>query len=99
MCSTIHATGVNDNCDQTVLKISLTSAGQALFLTPLIKDGKLDEAKSKSKVGPLGADYEVPGYSGYITVNPQYNSNLFFWFVPSLVSVHVSLIKDAGLEQ
>ncbi|XP_070394210.1 venom serine carboxypeptidase-like isoform X4 [Dermacentor albipictus] len=60
------------------------AAGQALFLTPLIKDGKLDEAKSKSKVGPLGADYEVPGYSGYITVNPQYNSNLFFWFVPSL---------------
>ncbi|XP_049525024.1 LOW QUALITY PROTEIN: venom serine carboxypeptidase [Dermacentor silvarum] len=59
-------------------------AGQPLFLTPLIKEGKLEEAKSKSKVGPLGADREVPGYSGYITVNPQYNSNLFFWFVPSL---------------
>lgn len=58
--------------------------GEALFLTPLIKDGKLDEAKSKSKIGTLGADHEVPGYSGYITVNPQYNSNLFFWFVPSL---------------
>ncbi|KAL3211785.1 hypothetical protein MRX96_036262 [Rhipicephalus microplus] len=58
--------------------------GEALFLTPLIKEGKLDEAKSKSKVGVLGADIEVPGFSGYITVNPQYNSNLFFWFVPSL---------------
>lgn len=58
--------------------------GEALYLTPLIKEGKLDEAKSKSKVGTLGADKEVPGYSGYITVNPQYNSNLFFWFVPSL---------------
>ncbi|KAH7951187.1 hypothetical protein HPB52_006244 [Rhipicephalus sanguineus] len=60
------------------------ATGEALFLTPLIEEGKLDEAKSKSKVGTLGADKEVPGHSGYITVNPKYNSNLFFWFVPSL---------------
>ncbi|KAL1441261.1 hypothetical protein MTO96_008683 [Rhipicephalus appendiculatus] len=63
---------------------STSNEGQRLFLTPLINAGNLEEAKSASKVGPIGADYEVPSYSGYITVNPQYNSNLFFWFVPSL---------------
>ncbi|KAH7951188.1 hypothetical protein HPB52_006245 [Rhipicephalus sanguineus] len=61
-----------------------TNEGERLLLTPLINAGNLEEAKSSSKVGPIGADYEVPSYSGYITVNPQYNSNLFFWFVPSL---------------
>ncbi|KAK8756854.1 hypothetical protein V5799_000446 [Amblyomma americanum] len=58
--------------------------GEPLFLTPLIEAGKLDEAKSLSKVGPIGANFEVPTYAGYITVNPQFNSNLFFWFVPSM---------------
>ncbi|KAH9368052.1 hypothetical protein HPB48_001048 [Haemaphysalis longicornis] len=35
-------------------------------------------------VGPIGADLEVPSYAGFITVNERFNSNLFFWFVPSL---------------
>ncbi|CAH1988623.1 unnamed protein product, partial [Acanthoscelides obtectus] len=26
---------------------------------------------------------DVTSYSGYLTVNKQYNSNLFFWFIPS----------------
>ncbi|XP_049524907.1 venom serine carboxypeptidase-like isoform X2 [Dermacentor silvarum] len=60
------------------------NTGEPLYLTPLIDAGQLCQARSSSKVGPIGADYEVPSYAGYITVNPQYNSNLFFWFVPSL---------------
>ncbi|XP_077483301.1 venom serine carboxypeptidase-like [Amblyomma americanum] len=60
------------------------SDSEPLILTPLIAAGKLDEAKSLSKVGRIGANFEVPSYAGYITVNPQFNSNLFFWFVPSL---------------
>uniref|UniRef100_A0A023GNB7 Carboxypeptidase n=1 Tax=Amblyomma triste TaxID=251400 RepID=A0A023GNB7_AMBTT len=63
---------------------SSSDVGEALFLTPLIEAADLENAKSLSKVGPIGADVEVPGYSGYITVNPTLNSNLFFWFVPSL---------------
>ncbi|KAL1441262.1 hypothetical protein MTO96_008684 [Rhipicephalus appendiculatus] len=58
--------------------------GETLYLTPLIKAGKLERAKSLSKVGCIGADKEVPSYAGYITVNPEFNSNLFFWFVPSV---------------
>ncbi|KAK8756852.1 hypothetical protein V5799_000444 [Amblyomma americanum] len=63
---------------------SSSGVGETLFLTPLIEAGDLENAKSLSKVGPIGADIEVPSYAGYITVNPQLNSNLFFWFVPSL---------------
>jgi len=28
-------------------------------------------------------DYAYNTYSGYITVNPQYNSNIFFWYIPA----------------
>ncbi|KAH8023642.1 hypothetical protein HPB51_015138 [Rhipicephalus microplus] len=58
--------------------------GKTLYLTPFIKAGKLEHAKSLSKVGRIGADKEVTSYAGYITVNPEFNSNLFFWFVPSM---------------
>lgn len=27
----------------------------------------------------------VKSYAGYLTVNKQYNSNLFFWFFPALM--------------
>ncbi|XP_076826848.1 putative serine carboxypeptidase CPVL isoform X2 [Brachyhypopomus gauderio] len=56
--------------------------GKPLFLSPYIEEGKMDEARSLSLVGPLpGAN--VKSYSGYLTVNKNYNSNLFFWFVPA----------------
>lgn len=28
-------------------------------------------------------DYEYDSYAGYITVDPQYNSNIFFWYFPA----------------
>ncbi|KAI4885755.1 hypothetical protein NFI96_011050 [Prochilodus magdalenae] len=41
-------------------------------------------ARKLSLVGPLpGAS--VKSYSGYLTVNKSYNSNLFFWFFPAQV--------------
>ncbi|XP_036438855.1 probable serine carboxypeptidase CPVL [Colossoma macropomum] len=56
--------------------------GKPLFLTPYLEQGKIDEAKKLSLVGPLpGAN--VKSYSGYLTVNKTYNSNLFFWFFPA----------------
>ncbi|XP_077563811.1 venom serine carboxypeptidase-like isoform X2 [Haemaphysalis longicornis] len=55
-----------------------------LFLTPLIRAGCLEEAEALSRVYHLPADVEVPSYAGFITVNAKFNSNLFFWFVPSL---------------
>lgn len=43
----------------------------------------LEEARHRSRVGRLGADWEVPSHAGFITVNKRYNSNIFFWFVPA----------------
>lgn len=79
------ANGAPEGADNTTGVEDIDSASEkALFLTPLIEEGLFDEAKAKSRVGPIGADVEVPGYTGFITVNKQFNSNLFFWFVPSL---------------
>ncbi|XP_063054561.1 probable serine carboxypeptidase CPVL [Engraulis encrasicolus] len=56
--------------------------GKPLFLTPYLEQGNIDEARRLSLVGPLpGAN--VKSYSGYLTVNKKYNSNMFFWFFPA----------------
>lgn len=60
--------------------------GDPLFLTPLIKSGKFEEARSKAKVIGLPNAPEVESYSGYLTVNETINSNMFFWFFPSKVN-------------
>lgn len=51
-----------------------------LILTPLIKAGKLDEAKQLAQVKELPNAPQVDSFSGFLTVNEQYESNLFFWF-------------------
>src|SRR5699024_4540330 len=57
-----------------------------LFLTPYIEAGKLAEGRKLSEVKnlPGGAPF-ISSFSGFLTVNKQYNSNLFFWFFPPLV--------------
>lgn len=57
--------------------------GEALYLTPLIKAGKIDQARSMSKVSDLAPALGIESYSGYFTVNETCNSNMFFWFFPS----------------
>ncbi|CAH2104266.1 unnamed protein product [Euphydryas editha] len=55
--------------------------GTALILTPFIEKGQFDEARKASIVNSklfLGVD----SYSGFITVNKTYNSNIFFWYFP-----------------
>ncbi|XP_070394204.1 venom serine carboxypeptidase-like isoform X1 [Dermacentor albipictus] len=75
-----------ENVAATLAAAEDCSVGETLYLTPLIEAGRLDEAKFLSKVGRIGADHEVPSFAGYITVNPQFNSNLFFWFVPAMTN-------------
>ncbi|XP_021047095.1 probable serine carboxypeptidase CPVL isoform X2 [Mus pahari] len=58
------------------------NAGQPLFLSPYIKNGKIKEGQRKSMVSPFPGMYDK-SYAGYITVNQTYNSNLFFWFFPA----------------
>ncbi|XP_067004606.2 venom serine carboxypeptidase [Anabrus simplex] len=62
---------------------NVAAAGNPLFLTPLIEAGKIKEARSAAKVLPLPGDEGIKSYAGYLTVNKQFNSNLFFWFFPS----------------
>ncbi|XP_031352306.1 venom serine carboxypeptidase-like [Photinus pyralis] len=58
---------------------------EPLILTPLINAGKIKEAQDASEVKFNGFK-NVVSYSGYFTVNEEYNSNLFFWFFPSRTS-------------
>lgn len=56
--------------------------GDPLVLTDLLNDGNEEEARIQSRVNEsefLG----VVSYSGYFTVNEDYDSNLFFWFFPA----------------
>jgi len=59
--------------------------GAPLFLTPLIENGKIEEARAKALVQHKEMG-DISSYSGYLTVNKTYNSNLFFWFFPAMVS-------------
>lgn len=56
--------------------------GKPVFLTPLIEQGKFDDAQKASLVGNLDGT-SLKSYAGFITVNKTYNSNMFFWFFPS----------------
>lgn len=53
-----------------------------MVLSDLIEQGNEDEARKLARVNEsqfLG----VVSYSGFITVNEDYDSNLFFWFFPA----------------
>jgi len=53
-----------------------------LFLSPLIKAGKIDEAREAARVHLEGP--KIESYSGYLTVNrPDCGSNMFFWYFPA----------------
>lgn len=59
--------------------------GDPLILTPLIESRKIDLARQKATVQHKEMR-DVGSYSGYFTVNKEYNSNLFFWFFPAKVT-------------
>lgn len=73
-----------------ILLVALTSyvkgqeedPGNPLFLTPLIKSGETVQAREAAQVKDLTS---IISYSGFITVNEEYNSNLFFWYFPAEV--------------
>lgn len=69
--------------------------GEPLFLTPLIENGKIDDARNQSFVSLQGAE-KIESYSGYFTVDKTYNSNMFFWFFPALVSLLRYIIINAS---
>lgn len=62
------------------------NSGKPLFLTPLIRKGLLSYARNLSKVG-MAVSTDITSYSGYLTVNQAYGSNMFFWYFPAIVSI------------
>ena len=54
------------------------------------ESGDLDAARSLSRVGPLlglSPEEQPESFSGFITVgDTETDSNMFFWFVPAIVS-------------
>ncbi|KAJ8891760.1 hypothetical protein PR048_004313 [Dryococelus australis] len=60
--------------------------GEKLILTRYLKEGRIEEARNLSRVagGPFPED--IPSYSGFFTVNSEYDSNMFFWFFPAEVT-------------
>lgn len=57
------------------------TCGEPLFLTPYIKRGDHKEGRRRAQVKPFLP--HVKSYSGFLTVDEAYNSNLFFWYFPS----------------
>ncbi|XP_050361759.1 venom serine carboxypeptidase-like [Nymphalis io] len=66
----------------TTIAVTTHASPSALFLTPFINQNKTKEVRLLSRVDP---EYflNVTSYSGFLTVDERYNSNLFFWYFPS----------------
>ncbi|XP_055624010.1 venom serine carboxypeptidase [Toxorhynchites rutilus septentrionalis] len=54
--------------------------GEPLFLTPFVKNGTVDAGRQAAKVNHSSIPADVESYSGYLTVDETFNSNLFFWY-------------------
>merc|ERR1711910_295345 len=61
--------------------------GDALYLTPYIKRGKIEIARKLSLVTDvldgLSHDEQPETYSGFLTVKEDTENNMFFWFIPA----------------
>lgn len=54
------------------------NAEEKLILTPYIESGRIQEARNLSRVQSLKGN--VTSFSGFVTVNKDCDSNIFFWF-------------------
>ena len=68
-----------------------TTDNDTLILTPLIKKGKIDEARRQALVHHEEMQ-DVESYAGYFTVNKTHNSNMFFWYFPAQVLIIIFVI-------
>ena len=60
-----------------------------LILTPYIESQRFNELRRLSYVQYLPNAPKLDSYSGYLTVNKEFDSNLFFWFFPALVRINL----------
>lgn len=58
--------------------------GEPLFLTPLINNESIPRSEIQQRAKVVGSQYhDVESYAGFLTVNPNFNSNMFFWYFPA----------------
>lgn len=59
-------------------------------MTPYIESGDIATGRELARVvdplDGLAADEHVESYAGFFTVEKSTESNMFFWFVPAVVS-------------
>ncbi|CAG7678620.1 unnamed protein product [Allacma fusca] len=78
--------------------LPFTFAVEELILTPLIREGNLDKAKEMAinniNLYNIKSSLNKPitSYSGYLTINEAYNSNLFFWLFPAIENPDTSSV-------
>uniref|UniRef100_A0A0K8SQH3 Carboxypeptidase n=1 Tax=Lygus hesperus TaxID=30085 RepID=A0A0K8SQH3_LYGHE len=60
--------------------------GKRLFLTPYLANGDIIGAREAARVPPfLGL---IESYAGFLTINEDTNSNMYFWFFPAENNPH-----------
>jgi len=69
--------------DSAAIAVPNDDDDDALYLTPMIRNGRINEARIACKVKLTKGSVE--SYSGYLTVNDTLRSNLFFWFFPAAI--------------
>ncbi|XP_054157696.1 venom serine carboxypeptidase-like [Oppia nitens] len=68
----------------TKYNVNSEDIGKPLLLTPLIESGRIRAAQQASLVTGLPDAPNITSYSGYLTVNKKFKSNMFFWYFPAL---------------
>jgi hypothetical protein len=63
-----------------------------LILTPYIESGDVKKAQNLSRVWHYEPHFE--SYSGYLTIQPSFGSNIFFWFFPAKVKLRSMMLLD-----
>uniref|UniRef100_A0A0A9W3V6 Carboxypeptidase n=1 Tax=Lygus hesperus TaxID=30085 RepID=A0A0A9W3V6_LYGHE len=63
------------------LKGSSEKVGKPLYLSPYIESRRIAEGQAAALVPPILDN--ITSYAGFLTVNKQFNSNLFFWYFPA----------------
>ncbi|XP_014210206.1 venom serine carboxypeptidase-like [Copidosoma floridanum] len=82
VCSGAFAVNNNEVELDASEKSEAEDVGKPLILSHYLDNGQLKEGREKALV----EHREIPGiesYSGYFTVNKEYNANLFFWYCPA----------------
>ena len=64
-------------------KFDPLDVGEELLLSQLIRAGQFEKVRDLSRVNGTSFGTDITSYSGFITIEKLWKSNLFFWFFPA----------------